>query len=507
MKFQRNLDSEIVEFCFLTSDYRKLALLCADRSIELHAQYGKHYKTRIPRFGRDMIYHKYTSELLIAGATNEVYRLNLEQGRFMASLESNVCEEMNSVEVINELPWVFIAAGPDGLIECWDLRKRSRAALVDTFMGEINVLASEKLMMASGHTNGQVKLFDIRFPKPLQTITHKNRLEIKSLGFHGDFILTADPKALKISNKNNAELMTTVETVNNINQVECVSDSGMVFTANETQRVGSYYIPLLGPAPRWCSFIDALNDEIEEEKVTINENKQFVTVEELEKISASELIGTEELVGYMHGYLMDSKLYYKLKALAEPFDYKEYRKERIAKKLEEKTKERITVQKKTPKVNKMFAAQVLSEDPKGKNAKNKELLNDSRFNLMFEDKNFEINQESEEFKRIYRKRDVLPDLENRLMDDQSSEEQEDEEIVPNIPKKRKKEKNIIQESEESDENLPFVEKIDKVVKIPKVKKVKKSKILNEKPDLEGRRTVVPMQKMLNAKSKDYRKFH
>lgn len=79
LKFERHLDSEIVDFevalllhelclnlscyslvsdsvmCLLASqilddDYSKLAFLCADRSINLHAKYGKHHSLRIPRY-------------------------------------------------------------------------------------------------------------------------------------------------------------------------------------------------------------------------------------------------------------------------------------------------------------------------------------------------------------------------------------------------------------------------------------------------------------------------
>jgi hypothetical protein len=39
----------------LDDDYSKLAFLCADRSVCLHAKYGKHYTLRIPRF-RSMLY-------------------------------------------------------------------------------------------------------------------------------------------------------------------------------------------------------------------------------------------------------------------------------------------------------------------------------------------------------------------------------------------------------------------------------------------------------------------
>ncbi|PKI50858.1 hypothetical protein CRG98_028765 [Punica granatum] len=49
LKFERHFDSEIIDFQVLAGDYSKLAFLCADRSICLHAKYGKHYSLRIPR--------------------------------------------------------------------------------------------------------------------------------------------------------------------------------------------------------------------------------------------------------------------------------------------------------------------------------------------------------------------------------------------------------------------------------------------------------------------------
>ena len=82
MKCERGIDSEVVQFQALHTDYSKLAFLCADRSIELHAQFGRHFKIRIPKFGRDMIYQPYTCDLVTVGACNEIYRLNLDLGRF-----------------------------------------------------------------------------------------------------------------------------------------------------------------------------------------------------------------------------------------------------------------------------------------------------------------------------------------------------------------------------------------------------------------------------------------
>jgi ribosome biogenesis protein ENP2 len=43
---------------FISDDFKKLVVLQTDRTLEFHAGYGKHYRTRIPRFGRDMVFHE-----------------------------------------------------------------------------------------------------------------------------------------------------------------------------------------------------------------------------------------------------------------------------------------------------------------------------------------------------------------------------------------------------------------------------------------------------------------
>ncbi len=58
----------------------------ADRTIELHTQGGFHYRTRIPRFGRALAYHFPSCDALFGASGNEVYRLNLEQGRYLNPL-------------------------------------------------------------------------------------------------------------------------------------------------------------------------------------------------------------------------------------------------------------------------------------------------------------------------------------------------------------------------------------------------------------------------------------
>ncbi|KAJ8423192.1 hypothetical protein Cgig2_023383 [Carnegiea gigantea] len=114
LKFERHLDSEIIDFqatqlvehlrgvvlgigeglfvewrirrrfelvLVLSDDYSKLAFLCADRSVCLHAKYGSHYSLRIPRMGRDMTYDCWSCDLLCAASSPDLYRINLAQVR------------------------------------------------------------------------------------------------------------------------------------------------------------------------------------------------------------------------------------------------------------------------------------------------------------------------------------------------------------------------------------------------------------------------------------------
>lgn len=53
-------------------------------------------------------------------------------------------------------------------------------------------------------------------------------------------------------------------------------------TANEGIQMGTYYIPQLGPAPRWASFLENITEEMEDQTVrTVYEDYKFVERNEL----------------------------------------------------------------------------------------------------------------------------------------------------------------------------------------------------------------------------------
>lgn len=100
----------------------------------------------------------------------------------------------------------------------------------------------------------------------------------------------------------------------------------------------------MGAAPKWCSFLDNLTEELEEDpEPTVYDDYKFVTRTELESLHLSHLIGSKMLRAYMHGYFMDVRLYNKAKSIIQPFKYDEYKKAKIKEKIEKEREERVKI--------------------------------------------------------------------------------------------------------------------------------------------------------------------
>jgi ribosome biogenesis protein ENP2 len=76
--------------------------------------------------------------------------------------------------------------------------------------------------------------------------------------------------------------MASVEPPNPLNDLCLQQKTGFFMLANEGIQMQSFYIPSLGPAPKWCSFLDNLTEELEENpQPTVYDNYKFVTRKEL----------------------------------------------------------------------------------------------------------------------------------------------------------------------------------------------------------------------------------
>ncbi len=207
----------------LSDDWTKSIHLQNDRTIELHTQGGFHYRTRIPRFGRSLAYHFPSCDALFSASGNEIYRLNLDQGRFMTPLVLQADEEIAGVNVVDVNPahqlWGFGIDG-NGSVHFWDPRSRScvgvlripTSRLSTPDVVSVTALASrdDGLTYAVGTSTGHSLLYDIRAARPFAMKDQGYGLPVKSLlwieggsRMAGDgMILSADKKVIKIWDRN-----------------------------------------------------------------------------------------------------------------------------------------------------------------------------------------------------------------------------------------------------------------------------------------------------------------
>ncbi|XP_077668651.1 nucleolar protein 10 isoform X2 [Eretmochelys imbricata] len=495
----------------------KIVFLQCDRYVEFHSQHGRYYRTRIPKFGRDFSYHYPSCDLYFVGASSEVYRLNLEQGRYLNSLQTDASE--NNVCDINPIHCLFATGTAEGKVECWDPRTRNRVGVLDCALSsvtadtEIDGLPSISalkfngaLNMAVGTSTGQVLLYDLRSSNPLIVKDHQYGLPIKSIQFQDplDLIISADSRIVKMWNKDTGKIFTSMEPEHDINDVCLYPNSGMLLTANEDPKMNIYYIPVLGPAPRWCSFLDNLTEELEENpESTVYDDYKFVTRKDLENLGLAHLIGSPLLRAYMHGFFMDIRLYHKVKMMVNPFAYEEYRKEKIRQKIEETRAQRVQL-KKLPKVNKDLALKLIEEEEEQQPTRKKKqknlpnILTDDRFKVMFENPDFQVDEKSEEFRLLNPLVSKISEKRKKklkILEQQEAQEQEEEEEPEGKP-------SDAESSETSDDERGWVEEVRKQRKLLR----QEEKVKRQERFKEGQQTTLKPQFLELKTGEEFRSF-
>ncbi|KAI9926759.1 hypothetical protein ASPWEDRAFT_120778 [Aspergillus wentii DTO 134E9] len=498
-------------FLLLSSDYSKSLHLQSDRSLEFHTPSGCHYTTRLPRYGRDLVYHRQSTEALVPSVgvnqdgMGEVFRLNMELGRYMRSFEIDVGGDdftsagggtlqggintgaVNTGAVAEESHNLLAFGTTAGTVELWDPRAKGRAGVLSPptqtvpFDGRSEITALEfqrsGLTLGTGSSNGLIHLYDLRSPVPLLKKDQGYGFPIHTLKFlqpstatreqtMDPKILSSDKKIIKIWDPRDGTPWTSVEPAVDINSVDWCRDSGMILTANEGRQQHAFFVPQLGPAPKWCSFLDNLVEEMAEDPNDPNsfatgqtgsvyDNYKFLTVPQLRTLNLEHLIGRTNLLRpYMHGYFVAQRLYEEARLITNPYVWEEERAKRVKEKIDKERESRIRGKKKAAvKVNKRLAERLLnaeeknerrraqrvlqqggdaemvdapatapaSEEPKG-------LLGDSRFTKLFEDADFAVDETSREFQML--NPSTLPQPAERKERGLTAAEQEEVDDVP-----------------------------------------------------------------------------
>lgn len=481
LSYARHTNALNETFILLSEDYSKSLHLQTDRFLEFHTPGGLHHTARIPRYGRDLKYNKRNAEALVpavgvnADGMGEVYRLNLELGRFMKSYEVDVGGDdfeslgggalqggirtgsVNTAAIAEESHGLLAFGTSLGTVEFWDSRSRNRVSILGPPASpfnedrdarpQISALAFNRsgLQLATGSSTGIVHTYDLRSPVPLLKKDQGYDFPIQTLEYitpptsESEKILSADKRIIKLWDSGSGDPWTSVEPTVDLNHVEWVPDSGMLLTANEGRQQHSFFIPQLGPAPKWCAFLDNLVEEMAEDsndpnaynadlggaKGEVYDNYKFLSTPQLRELNLDHLVGQTNLLRpYMHGYFVAQKLYEQARMISNPDLFEQQRQKSIQERIDKERESRIRGTKKAAvKVNRKLAETLAAreeanekrkalrvlrqggDEPTAKEdveegiekPKTQRLMDDSRFANLFEDEDFEIDETSREF--------------------------------------------------------------------------------------------------------------
>lgn len=238
VKFERVTDAENVDFVMLSRDWTKSLHLQGDRSLQLHTQGGLHHTVRLPVYGRCLAWDTPSCEALIGCTGREVYRFNLEEGRYMSPLVVGADSsgkgkhkaspsEIEGVNCIDINPshglWSFGLDGPThSQIEFHD--PRSRSCLTSLSLPSSSILPSSSssksiaitslkshptdgLSLAVGTSTGHTLLYDLRSARPFAMKDQGYGEGVRCLdwleggGGEGK-VMSADSKVIKVWDKN-----------------------------------------------------------------------------------------------------------------------------------------------------------------------------------------------------------------------------------------------------------------------------------------------------------------
>jgi len=449
VKFERGVDAEVHRFVILGDDYSKIAFLENNRYLEFHNQCGQIFRKKIPYQGRDLVKNKCFDELYISSSNKEIYRFNFRQGRFLKSFDS--CGKVvNRLSFTLDLGLLF-GGTDDGCLTYFDPRDATCETTIDVVqhmlentgfsvnelpkqhMRVTSMVQHDKFTMAVGNNNGQVLLYDIRaMRKPFLVKDHLSRAPIKAINFHtSGNVFSMDTGIVKIWDKNSGEACTSImmdDGDNFFNDMQVIPNTGMCLFATESPQMKAYFIPELGPAPKWCSYLDTMSEEYEENShvsaASMFDDRTFVTREQLVEASLTELIGTNHLEAYLHGYYIKTDLLNKARQIINPTD-----EEHVSKPKPEETTLKVEAEVKKKVVKSAAKKRAITKDESvimSKAAGDKRMRFDvSKFDDEEDDsENEQPGKKNAQFKR--RQAEIERD-EEQFLEKESSDESDDDE--------------------------------------------------------------------------------
>ncbi|MCL4128651.1 UNVERIFIED_CONTAM: hypothetical protein GTU68_052403 [Idotea baltica] len=209
-----------------------------------------------------MAYHYPSCDLYIGASGSEVYRLNLHQGKFLNSLQTD-SPSINKC-IFNPVHYLLTCGTEDGRVETWDPRSRHRVGVLDCALhmiqeniqlpmyksakdlGITSLAYNDALTLGVGTQTGQILLYDIRSKQPMLIKDHMDGFPIKDLEFHSKYgmVLSMASNVLKVWHKDSGKPHTSIESDVKFNDLCSIQDSGMVSSPQKTQKCKSISCPV-----------------------------------------------------------------------------------------------------------------------------------------------------------------------------------------------------------------------------------------------------------------------
>lgn len=455
LKFERGLDFEALKVIATSTDYTRLVILQTDRFVEFHTGCGRHYRTRVPDESRDFCLNEQNADLFFIGKSSSIHRLNIYQGQFMEPFKSPD-SELRCCEINNDLQ--LLGVGTEmGNLELWDSRDKNVIAQFNPALSNHAVTKlrfGPKMKLAVGNENGLVLLFDLRSRKPYSYRDHHYGLPINQLEFlnHQGYIASSDMRGIRVwTDDARSRLVVSFEppkvAVNGFCQAE--AGTGLFFVPTESPTIHTFFVPSLGPAPRFCSFLDNLVEQMQEKEDSHQANEfdaydnfKFLTRKEMDDLCISSFIGTPMSRPYMHGFLVQTDAYQhavrKQKAKSSDSNTLEvkgnndkviaYNEEDQSNQTQLAKSQDDSMLEQLPSVNKDLFVRLsghLKRDSSSlSKAAGKTIVNDSRFAALFQDEDYNVSSDDENAHTIGKKTSVIHktttstmDITNSLPDD------------------------------------------------------------------------------------------
>lgn len=263
MKFQRNFDSDIIDFQVLSKNWEKLIFLRSDKKLDFHTKAGLYYQIKLPEKGCDLTFDRRKLILYIPSVNNKISILDLTQGKFRNEIKSSENLSM-TCSGVNPTNGLFALGSKNGKNEFWDPR------ILTKCVGKLNCTNYIKYkkynsvstlrfsdkndnLFFSGFRSGEIVVYDLRCFSPLlsKVIQPLNPIKTIRANYNSNFILVSNSNSVKYWRLSTGKTKFSFKSEIKINHVCSIRDTGIIFFSLNHKNIGAKYFKSLGPIPEW----------------------------------------------------------------------------------------------------------------------------------------------------------------------------------------------------------------------------------------------------------------